>query len=180
MDAVAFVQYIAPGFVLVKAFQLFGAERERSEFEWTAWSVMAAVFVGELTDSVAGRLVAGLVIGLILAGVWRALFWSRSPLAGFLTENLTNSTWDLVMERAQTNSLKLEVATARGAREVVYYGTLGYWSYEQYSKDNFWLQLTDVYESQADGSYVALGQETDSILIPRSEIKLVRFAHKQE
>ena len=180
MDAVAFVQYIAPGFLLVKAFQLFGAERARSEFEWTAWSVLAAVFIGELTASVPLRLLAGLGFGLVLAGLWRMLFWSRAPFAGWLTSNLTNSAWDLVLEHARTNSLKLEVATVRGDQEVMFYGTLGHWSYEQYSKDNFWVQLSDVYEAKGDSEYEPLDGSTDSILIPRSEIKLIRFANKVE
>jgi hypothetical protein len=44
-DVINTILVIAPGFVALKVFQLVGAQRKRSEWEWTIWSIIAGVLI---------------------------------------------------------------------------------------------------------------------------------------
>lgn len=41
--------YVAPGFVALKIFYLFGLRSRRSDLEWTIWSLVTSVVVGGLS-----------------------------------------------------------------------------------------------------------------------------------
>ena len=39
---------LGPGFVLLKTIYLFGGQRQRSEWEWVVWSVLASVVLANI------------------------------------------------------------------------------------------------------------------------------------
>jgi hypothetical protein len=151
-----------PGFLSMKLFYMFGAQRQRLEWEWVAWSVALSLPIAAFADWVAPTLVprpfaaeatanpvvrAGLAVafGLSSAFLWRLVRRSAlSPLRQ-IRMALSDSLWDLVISDALANRRWLCVAVDEGSDEQIYMG----WptmAYVEEANAEPWLYLTNVLE----------------------------------
>jgi uncharacterized protein DUF6338 len=134
IDVVDAVLYLGPGFLALKLFHLFGAQRPRSEWEWTTWSVVVSIPlnaaatlvvanapapVAPLTSDafhVTVAMALGLLSGLVAAIVWRKVRSSQRSEAIWLRRQVTDSAWDLALEDAQRADRGIGVETDTGER----------------------------------------------------------------
>ena len=170
------VLFLAPGFVALKVFQLFGAQRKRSDWEWTTWSVLVAALIGVLPFAPAARLLVGFALGVLLAVAWRtAPKWPR--VGNWVVQGLTNSVWDLVLERASREDRVVEVTLGQGDDQVQFFGTPAYFAYEQYEAEP-WLYLTDAYRKVKGERYQPLVR-TRGVMVHKEQISWLRVMNKE-
>jgi hypothetical protein len=188
LDIVAAVLYLGPGFLALKLFYLFGAQRPRSEWEWTTWSAIASIPInlaaslivpvfGPLSAPftvdgvhVAVAIVIGLVGGLVAAWAWRRARASTRPFADWLRRQVTDSAWDLALDDAQHAKRAVSVVMSNGRQ---YRGTLGYAGREDAAASG-WLYLQwPARKDPATNKYVEM-TNSHGILIDRDKVVSMR------
>lgn len=166
---------LAPGFLALKVFQLFGAQRKRSEWEWIAWSFLVAALISVLPVPYWLQLVAGVALGAILAVFWRTLpNWSL--IGRWATQALSNSAWDLALDGAVERHDSVEVAIGEGADEERLFGRLSLFGYEQYEAEP-WVYLTDPKRRPPKGKYAAM-ERGRGVLVHKESIKWLRVVER--
>jgi len=166
------VLFLAPGFIALKAFQLLGAQRKRSEWEWTTWSVLVAAFLGAaVPGDAARRIVFGLAGALVLALVWRTLPKWGGRIGRWLRRDLSNSAWDLVLEGASADDRVIEIQTV-GDDNVRFFGKLANFALEEYEAEP-WIYLTDPSKKVGNADYAAL-ERTWGVMLHRDQIRWLR------
>jgi hypothetical protein len=187
---------LAPGFIAMKLFYVFGAQRQRSQWEWTTWAVLislpidwaartAAPSLARLTASpstepvfdVAVRLALALSGALLAIAAWRYMKRSKRDPVVWLRRALTDSAWDEVTDEAVNLERYIEVVTATPKGDEVFYrgwlSTVG----REDSRAEPWLYLRDVtYKSRANAVAKPLAG-TDGLLIHRDHIRRVVVEH---
>lgn len=167
---------LAPGFLALKVFQLLGTQRKRSEWEWTAWSVLAAALISVLPLHYWAQLGVGLGLGLMLAVLYRNLH--KLPRIGlWAVQNLENSAWDHVLDRAVRERRVVEVALGEGENEDRFFGRVGFFAYEAYEAEP-WLYLVNPHRKPPGKDYAAL-QRTRGVLIHKENIRWLRVLDKK-
>lgn len=175
----------------MKLFYIFGAQRQRSQWEWTTWSVLLSLPIGWLTDSLAPEIAPrigllqqpawdvllrlGLAIsgGLLGAWVWRRLKRTDHPRLVGLRRALTDSAWDEVMDDAVLHERWLEVVTTGTEREVAFRGWLSTAGRED-NKAEPWVYLRRVqHKPEGAGGWREMAG-THGLLIHRDQIDRIR------
>lgn len=153
--------FIAPGFLTLKTFQMFGAERQRSEWEWTVWSVLVSLAIDVVTKSPAAKLIVAALLGVLLVLLYR---WTLNRR---LRRELVNSAWDHTLDVATRARNPVEI-TVNGGR---YFGRLRTFAKEE-TRAEPWVYLTDVYE-HAGGRWRRLSR-TEGVLVHADKLTSVR------
>ena len=193
IDVVDAVLYLGPGFLALKLFYLFGAQRPRSEWEWTTWSVVASIPINALATLIVANAPApvapltpdgfhvtvamslGLLSGVIGAILWRKVRVSQAPEAVWLRRQVTDSAWDLALEDAQLAQRGVGVDTNSGER---YRGKLWYGGRED-ALASGWMYLR--WPEQFDtGVNKFVPMKNHGILVDREKTKLVRVYLKPD
>lgn len=192
-DLIAGILFLAPGFLALKLFYLLGAQRVRSEWEWTTWSVVASLPINGLASVLRDRITApktspdpyesvlglliGVALGAVLAAGWRLVRASTRAEAARLRRTFGASAWDEALEDAQRANRQVELVLEDGKR---YLGTIGYGGREDNAAEG-WLYLIfpEVYDESLKDFRPAKG--THGILLHRDRIKRIRvFLRKHE
>ena len=113
-DLVAGVLFLAPGFLALKLFYLFGAQRVRSQWEWTTWSVIASLPITGVASvlrdqtmvpradpdptEVCLRLLVSVAFGLLAASGWQVVRRSSRTTAARIRTWFGSSAWDEALE----------------------------------------------------------------------------------
>jgi hypothetical protein len=191
---------VAPGFVAMKLIYIFGAQRQRPQWEWTVWSVL----VGLGCDVVAtwlvglpigvdwipidvGVVVLRFAIALLFAGVvivawgllkhsdegFRAWFKRPDQARVWLRRTLTDSAWDEVVDDAVMHKRWMEVITTGPGGETAYRGWLDAGGRED-AKAEPWLYLRRVKHRRDPGGWTEL-EGTHGMLIHRDHITRIRM-----
>ena len=189
-DIIAGTLFLAPGFLALKLFYLFGAQRPRSQWEWTTWSVIAsfpingaAAVIRQWTGGIAvtwtapdaPQIVMQVVIasgaGLAGALAWRLVRGSKRDVADRIRMAVGVSAWDETLEDAQRHRRQAEVWLEDGER---YLGTVRYAGRED-NKAEGWLYLTfpEIYDEGKKAFRHAIG--THGYLVHRDRIKWIRI-----
>ena len=94
--------YLAPGFVLMKVFYVFGLSTKRSDAQWAIWSVIAAWIPYEFSLRFVpvdlrqpASFAIAIILGVVVAVVWHALA-DRYPK---VRADQSIRAWDLVLSR---------------------------------------------------------------------------------
>ena len=180
-EIAAALRYLIPGFLAVKVFYWFGIKSRRTDLELTLWSVIAAAVVNVAIDllwpptaQAAGSptpddykrfLLAGLVgliVGGIVAGVWRLAYRQSAWLRVFVAVR----SWDAVL--AESNWL--QVWTKDGK---VFLGCITHMA-DPADTDDLDIYLSQPEAVDGDGQRTPILPETDGLLIARSEILRVQ------
>ena len=185
-EIVAGVILLAPGFVALKVFYLLGAQRRRSQWEWTTWSVIASLPItgaaSLLRTSIplasttpdpwetALGLLLGVEFGALMASLWLYVRRSDSRLPEVLRMAFGASAWDEALEDAQRNARLIELIMDDGKR---YLGDLRYGDRDDNEAEG-WVYLAhpEVYEPALKKFRVANG--THGYLVHRDHIRRVR------
>ena len=202
-DLVNLFLVLAPGFVALKLFALFGTQRKRSEWEWTVWSVIVGVVLAViaavtpitlapadaayevvpgrpvLVADVAERFLLAVLLGVLLVLLWRGLGRSRYRALVQGRRRLTNSAWDYVLDTASKARHGIEVTLAGpGDSELIYLGSISAFAQEEDEAEP-WIYVQCVKQwSAAETRYVPL-LRTDGILVHREQIKRIRITRKE-
>ena len=169
-DAREFAFLIAPGFLSLKLFQLFGAQRERSEWEWTIWAVVTSLAIDVVTRDPALKLVVALLVGVTLVLAWRLVSMQGSVVTRWMRRELTNSAWDHTLDEATRRHYPIELVTEKHR----YFGRLATYAREE-NKSQAWVYLT--YLSRDDGTGWKRLERTEGVLIHADrllELRVIR------
>ena len=198
-DVLNAILVLAPGFVALKVFQLFGTQRKRSEWEWTIWSLITGValavivaatrldfglripeleIAGDDAVSFAGlpeRLALAVVTGIVLTIAWRGMSSSRISWLVRSTRQLTNSAWDHVLDTASQNRYGVEIAVPVGeGSEALFLGAIGAFAREA-DEAQPWLYIQCVRQWDPQrAAYLPLAR-TDGVLVHREQITRLRI-----
>ncbi len=182
---------LAPGFIAMKLFYVFGAQRQWSQWEWTAWSVGLSIPLDWATRTIAPvvasrvgwpgeavDVVIRFLLALGIAGIgifaWRWLKGSNDDRLVAVRRALTDSAWDEVMDDAVQHQRWLEVMTDGPDREIAFRGWLATAGRED-SRAEPWIYLRRVSrQSAADGEPWEEMPATHGLLIHRDHIKRIR------
>jgi hypothetical protein len=187
-DLVNGLLFLAPGFLALKIFYLFGAQRARSDWEWTAWSVIASipiVGVAAYLRSLVGppeiaapdplevlfRVAVAVAVGGSLVGVWWLIYRAPFPWATALVERVQDSVWDHVIAKEISAGRRVaEIVLADGTR---YQGTIRHAGREDAGAREFvYLIHPEIFDEATGRFRDALG--TRGILVHREEIRRIR------
>ena len=184
-DLVAGVLFLAPGFLALKLFYLLGAQRKRSEWEWTTWSVIASLpitglaslardyFSSARTDpdpiEVVLRMLIGAAAGVVCGVVWAGIRHSKRDVAGDLRTFFGSSAWDEALEDVGREGRQVELVLEDGLRLA---GTIRYGGREDNEAEG-WLYLIfpEVFDEELDAFRAA---KSHGYLVHRDRIKRVR------
>lgn len=155
---------LAPGFLTLKLFQLLGADRKRSEWEWTVWSVLVSLVIDLVTHDPVGKVVVAGALGFGAVVVW------RSPLADPARPRLMNSAWDYTLDSAARAHHVVEVTVKDGP---VYFGRLKRFAREE-TGAALWLYLTKVRRRTKDGSTWTRLSRTEGVLLHGASVRELR------
>lgn len=165
---------LAPGFLTLKLFQHFGAQRKRSEWEWTVWSVLVSLGIDVVTKDSATKLVAALVAGLLLVAAWRFVGRQSNRATQRLRRELIDSAWDHVLDDACRQHHSIEIVTDDDRR---LFGVLDTFAREEKEAEP-WLYLTDVKQaSVADDDWEPLAR-TEGVLLHCDHIRRLRVIRR--
>ena len=187
-DLIAGLLFLAPGFLALKLFYLFGAQRPRSDWEWAAWSVVASIPISvtaRLVRGVAGeppevadplevvlRVASAMVLGFGLVGVWYLLNWLPFAWASAFVERLQDSVWDHVLSaEVDAGGRAVELVLADGAR---YQGTIR-WAGREDAGAEPWIYLRYVKVFDAGAGEFREAEGTHGILVHKDEIRRLRI-----
>jgi hypothetical protein len=200
VDLVQAALFLAPGFLALKIFYLFGAQRPRSQWEWTTWSIVASLplnGVAALTASALARpasqaaiptvtsapsawqpdaasialaLVLAVLSGAVLALAWRTVRASDGKRATWLRRELTDSAWDQALEDAHFKERAIVVVMDDGAR---YRGKLKYGGRED-TQAAGWMYLHWPGKRNEKTQEWGRLRGTHGLLIERSKIRLLQ------
>ncbi len=166
IDLIEAALFLAPGFLALKIFYLFGAQRPRSQWEWTTWSIVASLPLNGLAWLIAGLIAlvlsrpafpvsatstpwqpdgASIALALLLAGLaglfvafgWRRVRASDNERAVWLRRQVTDSAWDQALEDAHNKDRPIAVVMDDGTR---YRGRLRYGGRED-AQASGWIYL---------------------------------------
>ncbi len=187
-ELVAGVLFLAPGFLALKLFYLFGAQRKRSEWEWTTWSIIASLpltgIASLLRDQsaiqrtapdaldTAYRLLVAVALGSLVASAWQYVRRSSHHRAAQLRTEFGSSAWDEALEDVQRSRRQVELVLEGGKR---YMGTVRYGGREDNEAEG-WVYLThpEVYDESLKKFRPAKG--THGYLVHRDRILRIRVA----
>jgi hypothetical protein len=195
IDPVEVVAFLAPGFLALKIFYLFGAQRSRSEWEWTTWSVIASLPINGAAglilstlrstattpqaasastqiDSSLVALALALAVGtgFVLAFGWRQVRASTTRPARWLQRQVTDSAWDQALEDAGHKKQAIIVVTDSGSR---YRGKLRYAGREDAHAAG-WLYLFYPDEWDAEAETWGRVPDIDGLLLDRARLQMVQ------
>lgn len=152
-DLVDGILFLAPGFFALKLFYVLGAQRRRSEWEWTTWSVLVSIPINLVAAWMAtgsfglgkpdlveieNRFAVASLLGLLAVLVWHLLWRSIKPIAVDLRRLIGTSAWDETLDDVDRHRRAVEVVLDDGAR---YQGTVTYAGREDNEVEG-WLYLT--------------------------------------
>jgi hypothetical protein len=166
---------LAPGFLTLKLFQHFGAQRERSEWEWTVWSVLVSLLIDLVTKDPAAKFVAASGLGLALVGVWRYIGQQSNAATQRIRRELVDSAWDHTLDEACRNELPVEVSTDDDRR---FFGRLATFAREEKNAER-WLYLQSVSEAHADQDDWAALPRTEGLLVHADHIRRLRIVQRK-
>jgi hypothetical protein len=124
---------LAPGFIALKVFYLFGTQRPRSQWEWVIWSVIASVPIQYVSDEyltdwataalpfddevaiAVVRIAVALAVGVALSLAWRYIGGTKLGWLQRRQRDVTDSAFDLVIEDAVRNQRVVEIWPAGDA-----------------------------------------------------------------
>jgi uncharacterized protein DUF6338 len=184
------ILYLAPGFLALKAFSSFGAQRTRSDWEWAAWSVIASLPINALAGFIRSfqapsanppdgleivyRLAVGVGLGLIGAGIWQRIRIAPWGRAQRFRERVTDSPWDHVLEEVGASHRVTELVMSDGAR---YRGTIRYAGREDAgAREWVYLKYVEVF----DAGKFRDSKHTHGLLVHREEIRRIRVLKTEE
>lgn len=191
-DLVSGVLFLAPGFLALKLFYLLGAQRPRSEWEWTTWSIIASLPISAIAIMLRSlvavprstpdpveitlAILVGVVLGSAASAVWQIVRGSSAKWAGRLRRAFGSSAWDEALEDVQRERRQVELVLDDGKR---YVGTIGYGGRED-NKAEGWVYLVhpEVYDEAAKRHRPAKG--THGYLVHRDQIKRLRVLLKRD
>lgn len=182
-DLVSGILFLAPGFLALKLFYLLGAQRPRSEWEWTTWSVVASLPINGLAslirdgfavDEVLLRVLFAVAAGCLAASSWQAIRASSHDRARRLRTWFGASAWDEALEDANRAKRVVELVLDDG---VSYRGTVGYGDRNDNEAEG-WLYLIhpEVFDKTLDKYRRANG--THGYLVHRDRIKRLRILNE--
>jgi hypothetical protein len=191
-DIITVAGLVAPGFLAMKLFYTFGAQRQRAQWEWIVWSALIGLPADALARWVTGtfthpadwpdwpvdgavRLLLPCGLALLFAWVWRERVkpaeegWLR-----FLRRGLTDSAWDEVMDDAVQHERWVEIVTETSSGEVSYTGWLSTVGREDSAAER-WVYIEKVQHRPGDGAELVPLVATHGLLIHRDHIKRIRI-----
>jgi hypothetical protein len=197
IDLVDGILFLAPGFLALKIFYLFGAQRPRSQWEWTTWSLIASLPINGLAAylvsvnlpglvasvdavpqpiEIAIRMAVAAATGGFAAFTWQKVRSSQNEYVDKLRMAVTDSAWDQALEDAQNAKRAVELFLDDGAR---YRGTLRYGGREDNAAEG-WIYLTypQVFD-EAQGRFRA-AKATHGYLVHRDRVRRIRVKMTSE
>ncbi len=141
-----------PGFAFVKLVYLFGEQHRRLEWEWLVWSLVAGLPIAFAARWIATGVVPteipsasdpanaiarfSIAVGAaaVVVVIWRLIRHSSYWPVRFVRRSLSDSAWDLVLDRAVNDGCGVAVTVDRTddqgkTGEASYYGSLGAFGY---------------------------------------------------
>lgn len=198
-DLVSGVLFLAPGFLALKLFYLFGAQRVRSQWEWTTWSVIASLPITGLASvlrdlmmvpkadpdpaEITLRLLVGVAFGLLAASGWQVVRRSSHRTASRIRTWFGSSAWDEALEDVGRDKRQVELVLDDDMR---YIGTVRYGGREDNEAEG-WIYLVHpevravAIDSDAPDASVKKfrpARGTEGYLIHRDRIKRIRVLKK--
>ena len=187
VDLVDAILFLAPGFLALKLFYLFGAQRPRSQWEWTTWSVIVSLPVvgiaALLRDQapasagvdpdpaeVALRLAVAIAAGAAASVAWQRIRASRDEWANELRMAVTDSAWDQALEDAQIEGRALVLVL----EDEEYRGTLRYGDRDDNEAEG-WLYLMHPEIRDPKTKKFRPANATNGILVHRDQVKRIRI-----
>jgi hypothetical protein len=182
---------LIPGFLALKLFYLFGAQRPRSQWEWTTWSVLVSfpidwsvralgpnaaawLHVEPATVDVVLRLVAAIGLAAAAVLVWGLIRASDVTWLVRLRRSVTDSAWDEVLDNAHRKKRWLEVQAVRSGGDTRYRGWLDTAGREDAQAEP-WVYLRKVTrQAESGGAWTELAG-THGVLIHRDQIRSIRI-----
>lgn len=181
---------VAPGFVAMKLIYVFGAQRQRAQWEWTVWSVGISLPIAWITLRIAptaSRLLGlgseaayvlismGLAVALavVVSALWILVERSDRDSLVWLRRALTDSAYDEVMDDSVIHQRWLEVVVDGTDREVSYVGWLATAGRED-NKAEPWVFLKSVRHRTTEGADYTLIPNTNGLLFHRDRIQRIR------
>jgi hypothetical protein len=193
LDLVDGILFLAPGFLAIKVFHLFGAQRPHSQWEWTVWSIVISLpivgaagvlrpYIGGLSapqpphDSaeIALRMAIGATLGLLAAGIWLDIRGSHRHMADHIRRVVGSSAWDQALEDVQRDQRQIELVLADGESII---GTLCYGGREDNEAEG-WVYLMwpesrpDIADPKSKHRPMP---NTEGLLVHRDQIKRIRM-----
>jgi hypothetical protein len=196
-----------PGFVFVKLVYLFGEQHRRLEWEWLVWSLVAGVPIaysaewwvsGAIPAAIpsvvdpahaVARFAIAIVAAVVLIVVWRVIRHSGLWPIRFLRRSLSDSAWDLVLDKAVHDGCGVAVTVERtddagNKSEASFYGFLGAFGYEAAAAEPVvflrWVSRWDPTVGES-GSYVRLSRaEGEGMIFHRDKILRMRLVAPDE
>lgn len=186
---------LAPGFIALKVFYLFGAQRPRSQWEWIIWSVFVSLPLDAFADWSAPHVAnwTGLALDLsdapirvgaaVLAGVGASLLWRLAGASrwGWLRDrqrDVTDSAFDIVIEDAVRNKRPVEIVVRDGDETVQYRGRAHTFARES-AQVQPWMYLTSVHERRNKRKFVEV-PGTHGIMFHRDRVERIRILDRPE
>jgi hypothetical protein len=180
---------LAPGFIALKVFYLFGVQRQRSQWEWVVWSVLASLpldwVVRQVVPALNGRLhwqvdlldgaarfFVALAAGILGSLAWRLVARSRWRWFRERKRDVTDSAFDLVIEEAVREKRPIELVTREGEDTVSYRGWIHTVARES-SQAEPWMYISQVQVKAAGGKFTKV-PGTHGMLLHRDRIERVR------
>jgi len=124
------VLFLAPGFIALRVYGIYGFQRPRTDWQWAIWSVIASIPLDLMSRWVVGlvqqrvvvtdigegsiRIVLAVGTGAVLAFIWSKLRFARRLRAQKIVGPLMDSMWDTVLEEATHFGRTIEVETTTG------------------------------------------------------------------
>jgi hypothetical protein len=166
---------LAPGFLTLKLFQHLGAQRERSEWEWTVWSVLVSLGIDLVTKDPAQKLAVAVGVGVALVIGWRYVGQQSSRATVWLRRALVDSAWDHTLDEAARAHNPVEILTENGRL----FGRLRTFAREERGAEP-WIYLTDVKQAPPDSDEWTALRRTEGVLIHRDQMRRLRVIRRQE
>ena len=139
--------------------------------------MLVAALIGAIAPSdPAVRIVIGLIAGLVAALIWRTLPKWAGRFGAWMRRDLTNSAWDLVLERAASPDRVLEIQTV-GDDKVQFFGKLANYALEEYEAEP-WIYVTDPYRKVGRGDYEHL-ERTWGVMLHKDQIRWLRIMQRE-
>ena len=187
VDLIDGVLLLAPGFLALKLFYLFGAQRPRSQWEWTTWSVIASLpivavaaalyqFLGGVPATknppaleIALRLAVAASFALAASWAWRRIRRSEHRVARMVVDAVAFSAWDQALEEAVWADRLVVLILDDDGKE--YRGFIRYGGREDNGADP-WIYL--IHPEVLEGEKFRPANATHGILVHRDQIRRIR------
>lgn len=151
-DLEAAVLFLAPGFIALRVFHAYGLNRQRTDWHWAVWSVIASLPLDiaakaslgvvspnpSVTTEALVRLIIALGLGGFLAWFWLRVRYSRFNRLARIAHGLYDSAWDWTLEEANRLQRPVEIETDDGG---TYFGWIAEAGREDTASER-WIYLT--------------------------------------